>query len=39
MTKEFQIAVDQFGLALPDLEKITMNSMKSALCTSMNASS
>ena len=30
MTKEFQIAVDEFGLTLPDLEKITMNSIKSA---------
>jgi adenosine deaminase len=30
MTKEFQIAVEQFGLKLSDLEKITMNSMKSA---------
>lgn len=30
MTKEFGIAVDEFGLELRDLEKITMNSMKSA---------
>lgn len=30
MTKEFQIAVDQFGLGMRDLEKITMNSIKSA---------
>jgi adenosine deaminase len=30
LTQEFQIAVDQFGLTLADLEKITMNSIKSA---------
>ncbi|MEQ1860319.1 MAG: adenosine deaminase [Chthoniobacteraceae bacterium] len=30
MTKEFQLAVDTFGLTLPDLEKITLNSIKSA---------
>jgi adenosine deaminase len=30
MTKEFGIAVEQFGLALADLEKITINSIKSA---------
>jgi len=30
MTKEFGIAVDQFGLTLKDLEKITINAMKSA---------
>jgi adenosine deaminase len=30
MTKEFQIAVDEFGLTLADLEKITINSIKSA---------
>jgi len=30
MTKEFLIAVEQFGLTLPDLEKITLNSIKSA---------
>ena len=30
MTKEFQIAVEHFGLDLRDLEKITMNSAKSA---------
>ena len=30
MTKEFQIAVEQFGLGLADLEKITLNSIKSA---------
>ena len=30
MTKEFQIAVEEFGLGLADLEKITMNSIKSA---------
>ncbi|HEY6167067.1 MAG TPA: adenosine deaminase [Verrucomicrobiae bacterium] len=30
MTKEFAIAVEEFGLTLADLEKITMNSMKSA---------
>ncbi len=30
MTKEFGIAVDQFGLNLKDLEKITINAMKSA---------
>ncbi len=30
MTKEFLIAVDQFGLDLADLEKITINSIKSA---------
>jgi adenosine deaminase len=30
MTKEFQVAVDHFGLGLRDLEKITMNSAKSA---------
>ena len=30
MTKEFQIAVDEFGLTLADLEKLTMNGIKSA---------
>ncbi len=30
MTKEFRIAVEQFGLGLVDLEKITLNSIKSA---------
>ena len=30
MTKEFGIAVNQFGLTLKDLEKITINAMKSA---------
>jgi adenosine deaminase len=30
MTKEFQIAMDEFGLEVSDLERITMNSMKSA---------
>jgi adenosine deaminase len=30
MTKEFRIAVEQFGLTLRDLEKITINAMKSA---------
>jgi len=30
MTKEFQVAVEQFGLQLRDLEKITINSIKSA---------
>ena len=30
MTKEFRIAVDEFGLGLPDLEKVTINAMKSA---------
>lgn len=30
MTKEFAIAVDQFGLGLGDLEKVTINAMKSA---------
>ncbi|MGC3991764.1 MAG: adenosine deaminase [Chthoniobacteraceae bacterium] len=30
MTKEFQIAVDEFGLTLADLEKITINAIKSA---------
>lgn len=30
MTKEFGIAVEEFSLTLEDLEKITMNSMKSA---------
>ena len=30
MTKEFQIAIDEFGLTLADLEKITINSIKSA---------
>ena len=30
MTKEFQVAVEHFGLGLRDLEKITMNSAKSA---------
>ncbi len=30
MTKEFAIAVDQFGLGLGDLEKLTINAMKSA---------
>lgn len=30
MTKEFQIAVEEFGLTVADLEKITINSIKSA---------
>jgi adenosine deaminase len=30
MTKEFAIAVDEFGLELEDLEKVTINAMKSA---------
>jgi adenosine deaminase len=30
MTKEFAIAVEQFGLGLYDLEKLTINAMKSA---------
>jgi adenosine deaminase len=30
MTKEFRLAVDAFNLTLADLEKITLNSMKSA---------
>ncbi|MEK0451966.1 MAG: hypothetical protein RL088_4234 [Verrucomicrobiota bacterium] len=30
MTKEFAIAVSQFGLGLGDLEKVTINAMKSA---------
>jgi adenosine deaminase len=30
MTKEFLIAIDVFNLNLEDLEKITLNSMKSA---------
>lgn len=30
MTKEFQVAVDVFGLTLADFEKITINSIKSA---------
>jgi len=30
MTKEFQIAVDVFGLGMADLEKITINAIKSA---------
>jgi adenosine deaminase len=30
MTKEFQIAVDEFGLKFADVEKITINSIKSA---------
>ncbi len=30
MTKEFQIAVEEFNLGLADLERITMNSIKSA---------
>lgn len=30
MTKEFGIAVDEFGLGVKDLEKITVNAMKSA---------
>ena len=30
MTKEFQIAVDEFGLTLADLEKLTINGIKSA---------
>ena len=30
MTKEFAIAVEQFGLGLGDLEKVTINAMKSA---------
>lgn len=30
MTKEFEIAMEEFGLEVSDLERITMNSMKSA---------
>ena len=30
VTKEFALAVETFGLTLADLEKITMNSIKSA---------
>lgn len=30
MTKEFDIAVEEFGLGVKDLEKITVNAMKSA---------
>jgi len=30
MTREFQIAVDEFGLSLADLEKVTINSIKSS---------
>jgi adenosine deaminase len=30
MTKEFGIAVQEFGLGIKDLEKITINAMKSA---------
>jgi adenosine deaminase len=30
MTKEFQIAVEEFGLTLGDLEKVTINAIKSA---------
>jgi adenosine deaminase len=30
MTKEFQVAVDTFGLTIADFEKITINSIKSA---------
>ena len=30
MTKEFMVAVDKFNLSLEDIEKITLNSMKSA---------
>ena len=30
MTKEFQIAMDEFGLTEADLEKITLSSIKSA---------
>jgi len=30
MTKEFQIAMDEFGLSLADLEKVTINSIKSS---------
>lgn len=30
MTKEFQVAIDVFGLQLGDLERITINSIKSA---------
>lgn len=30
MTQEYQIAVEQFGLKLRDLEKITLNAAKSA---------
>jgi adenosine deaminase len=30
MTKEFAIAVKEFGLGLKDLEKVTINAMKSA---------
>jgi len=30
MTKEFQVAVDTFGLTVADFEKITINSIKSA---------
>jgi adenosine deaminase len=30
MTKEFQIAQDEFGLGLADFEKVTVNAIKSA---------
>jgi adenosine deaminase len=30
MTREFEAAVDTFGLSLDDFEKITINAMKSA---------
>ncbi len=30
MTKEFGIAAEEFGLGVKDLEKITVNAMKSA---------
>src|SRR6185436_3173131 len=30
MTKEFQVAIDEFGLGLADFEKITLNAIKSA---------
>ncbi len=30
LSKEFEIAVDNYGLTLRDLEKITINAMKSA---------
>jgi adenosine deaminase len=30
MTKEFAIAVEEFGLTLHDLEKVTLNGIKSA---------
>ncbi|MEA3187075.1 MAG: adenosine deaminase [Chthoniobacter sp.] len=30
MTKEFEVAMNEFGLTIPDLEKITINSIKSS---------